>query len=486
MPLLRQTKASGLEAGGLDERKHMKKKLYVVVFLVCSLLPFAGMAFATTRETTENREMAAWPDSMVNGNVNLHYLNELGNYFEDHFAFRNWLVSIDSMIMCNMFKTSPNKTVVCGEKGWFYYTNTVNDYLGQRLMTKRELNNIAHNISLMQYYAEEEEADFLFTVAPNKNSLYGDNMPYYLSKKVSTQKNIDNLVPYLEEYEVNYLDLFQPFRDAEETLYLKRDSHWNNKGAAIAYHTILDRLGIKHMDVLERPYRISHDYVGDLNKMLFPRLAVPEDNNNYAIDKKWEFTEGKSVEDGYSATDNENGHGSLLMYRDSFGYTLLPLMANTFEEAVFVNEYPYAFGEEMEAAQPETVIVERVERELWEYLTDPPVMSALEVEETVAEEVEDDQGNASVTVRQDDENPSYWNLSGHIPLQYVKDDTIIYITIDDGKEIHTYEAYGINDTDFKMYLEGNELPDSKVEITVFSDEIPVCKRTVDISTLDWE
>lgn len=39
----------------------MKYKLYIVIFMVMCILPFAGMAVAKTETTTENRTMAAFP-----------------------------------------------------------------------------------------------------------------------------------------------------------------------------------------------------------------------------------------------------------------------------------------------------------------------------------------------------------------------------------------------------------------------------------------
>lgn len=84
----------------------MKYKLYIVIFMVMCILPFAGMAVAKTETTTENRTMAAFPSFMEEGKWNVNYLQDLGAYFEDHYAFRNLLVSVDSQIQAKLFKTS--------------------------------------------------------------------------------------------------------------------------------------------------------------------------------------------------------------------------------------------------------------------------------------------------------------------------------------------------------------------------------------------
>ncbi len=85
-------------------------------------------------------------------------------------------------------------------------------------MSDRALFNVARSLSMMQEYAERQGADFLFTIAPNKNSLYGEHMPYYDSLKVSDEKNMDRIVPWLEKEGVHYAALSQVFAEQEEVL----------------------------------------------------------------------------------------------------------------------------------------------------------------------------------------------------------------------------------------------------------------------------
>ena len=56
-----------------------------------------------------------------------------------------------------------------------------------------------------------------FTVAPNKNSLYGENMPYYDSLKVSSDKNLVNLQKYLRQDQVSYGDLYETLSERERS-----------------------------------------------------------------------------------------------------------------------------------------------------------------------------------------------------------------------------------------------------------------------------
>ena len=82
------------------------------------------------------------------------------------------------------------------------------DYLGQSALTDRALDNIAHNLGIIRGYAESHGARFVFTIAPNKNTLYPGAMPYYYIR--STQPgNAERLKERLAEEGVRYVNLFE-------------------------------------------------------------------------------------------------------------------------------------------------------------------------------------------------------------------------------------------------------------------------------------
>ena len=161
--------------------------------------------------------------------------------------------------------------------------------------------------------------------------------------------------------------MFSLFKNQKEVLYLKRDSHWNNKGAVLAYNAILGQAGIEHEDYRDIwAVRLKTEY-GDLGRMLYPVTAEPE--WNYFYEKKHMFsyvTDTKSVEEAWIETENSQGSGNLLMFRDSFGNTLLPLMADTFSKGYFSKGVPQNIAGYMEMYNPDVVVFEKVERNIKE------------------------------------------------------------------------------------------------------------------------
>lgn len=451
--------------------KKSEKILFVAACMVMCLLPFAGMALAPTNHTTENREMAELPELMTEDSVNEEFLEQLGLYFEDHFAFRNVLVMADSVIQSKVFGVSNMDTVIAGKNGWLYYTATLDDYQGRQTLSKRGIWNAVHNLSLTQRYVEDNGADFLVTVAPNKNSLYGENMPYYYKNNISDTKNMDLFKAALLEWQVSYVDLFEPFESQKETLYLKRDSHWNQKGAVLAYNTMMDFLMLEH-DTYETVSNIrTKTEYGDLNKMLYPVLAFPEWNYSYQKEQNYSYaTDTESVEDAWVETVNREGNGSLLMFRDSFGNTLLPLMADTFQNAYFSKAVPYDLEKYMESYQPETVIIEKVERNIDGFAKEPPVMTGLEAGElSVAKTVTT---KTTLEMEKSEYNRDYWQITGCIDKKYVSEDMSVYVKLTNGEYSKNYEAFTISDEDsdwgYLLYLAKDEVLPGKMEVSILT------------------
>lgn len=469
--------------------KRTGNTIYIILCLLLCLLPFIGMTFAATNTTTENRAMAELPKLIENDKWNQKYLQELGVYFEDHFAFRPVLVTADSIIQSRVFQVSNMDTVIVGSKGWLYYTSTLKDYLGEQTLSEKGIWNAAHNLSLMQQSVEARGADFLLTVAPNKNSLYGENMPYYDSKKISDANNMALLKTQLGKWSIPYADLFAAFEREKEVLYLKRDSHWNRKGAVLAYDTMLDYLKLEH-ETYEtvNGIRTKEEY-GDLDKMLYPLRLEPEWNYTYQKEYTYEYvTDTESVEDAWIQTENINGTGSLLMFRDSFGNTLLPLMADTFENAWFAKSVPYNLEEYLDTCHPEYVIIEKVERNVDDFALEPPIVTGPLI--TLDKEIEMTEADVTLALQESEYDTAYWEIRGTVP-DTLPMETRIYIQITQNGQTAVYEAFTISDevTDYGylLYAAKDCLASGKVQIDVLTeaDGILQCVKTCvfDISQL---
>ena len=170
-----------------------------------------------TDVTTEKKELSKFPSIKKEESINIRYLPELGDYFTEHFAYRQELVSLNSSLYTNLFNVSNTDNVIAGRNNWLYYKDSLNDYIGKDIMSDRAIFNVINNIAIMQQYVQNKNKEFIFTIVPNKNSLYYENMPYYY-KKVSNDNNLSNLNKEIKRQNINYVDLKSIFEKNKNIL----------------------------------------------------------------------------------------------------------------------------------------------------------------------------------------------------------------------------------------------------------------------------
>lgn len=440
----------------------MKKTLYTVFICICIVLclaPFAGMLFYKQPTNAGNEIKAEKPAVLsADGKYNSDYLPELGKYFEENFAFRTQAITADNLIMCNLFGVSDTPTVISGKNGWMYYSSTLNDYLGRNCLSEAQAEAIVQNLYILRDYAETCGSDFLFTVAPNKNTLYPDNMPYYYLKDSTAVRNKDLLNKALKNSDINYCNLFDVFKAQNETLYLKTDSHWNNKGALLAYNTILDKLEKPHEDFSSANVLRKKDFRGDLSNMLYPASDETEYNFNYNTQQKFSYvSDTKSTEEPLIETKSDST-GSLYMYRDSFGNALVPFFATAFENATFTKSFPMILENDLTAGSADTVIFEIAERNIDWFLKMPPVVSSPEI--TVYDVQNGKARNTSLQLKECEYSPEYIEISGKLGYD-IREGSPVYIQIKrEGGDISTYRCFNsLNDkgeNGFLAYLKSED------------------------------
>ncbi len=430
------------------------KLIYCILFFAICLCPSLGMLVTKQETSSENRQLSEFPSPKTEeGKINVEWLSQAGDYFQEHFAFRNELVTGNALLHGRLLETSTADGVIQGKNGWLYYKDSLDDYLGQELLSDRSLFNIAHMLSMTQQALEEKGVNFLFTIAPNKNSLYGDNMPYYDKLKVSDQTNRENLESWLTTEKVAYADLYQALMEEDEVLYHARDSHWNNKGAALAADVLMDALGKDHDSYEGESYTVRRDYTGDLDTMLYPLASTADDEIYY--DKETTYATVEEIQSNFDpriTTVNPVKEGSLVMYRDSFGNALLPYMADAYANAYFSRGIPYQLMD-VETHSADTVIIERAERFLPEMSQFPPVLTAKEISLTEDQELQGSDGAIDVKIKPQGMTAQ---LSGRIKEGLLDTDSRIYLKVNGS----VYEAFpmdvkveeNLDDNGFCLYL----------------------------------
>ncbi len=332
--------------------------IFIAAILLLCLLPSVGMLALGPSEARANELAPKAPSLLDDGRLDPDFLSSAAAYADESFAFRQELITLWARVEA-LFGQSAEDGVILGSGGWLYYADELADYAGVELMTQREIFSAARNLALMAEYVEGLGADFVFTIAPNKSSLYPGQMPDY--PRSGAESNSERLAEALAAEGLDYVDLFALFSAREETLYFEHDSHWTSRGAALAADALNAALGVESSYAEGGAFEAS-PHTGDLFEMLYPAASDPEtDGAPVGLD----FSQGEGIRpDSITIDTVSDGEGCLLMFRDSFGELLYPFLADSWGSARFSRQSAY----DLRAAQElgaDAVAVEIVERNLY-------------------------------------------------------------------------------------------------------------------------
>lgn len=354
----------------------MKKPIWEIAFallalLICAVL-MLGMAAFGPSQAGANERLAGAPKLLVKEQLNPELLSDTADYLSDRFFLRQELITLRSRLMA-LLGSSAVEDVVLGRDGWLYYADTLEDYTGAAPLSEEALACAAENLALMQEYCRSLGARFLFVPVPNKNSLYPEAMPAYAP---AASRDLERFLPLLAEKGVPCVDLAALFAAREETLYFAHDSHWDARGAALGADAINTAFG-RPSGYFSGPFRAGNPHDGDLYAMLFPASADPETDWDYVPGLRYTRAGSDTRPDSITIRTTGEGSGVLLAFRDSFGNSLYPYLADSFAQACFsrATAYPLTQAAELGA---DFVLVELVERNLADLLENIPVMPAPE------------------------------------------------------------------------------------------------------------
>ena len=355
-------------------KKHLPYAAFAVLFFLLCLIPSLGMLLPQREGAAGGNQALSRSPSLRNaeGNWNSEYLSQIQDYAGDNFFLRQDMITAWSALNAKVLGSSITEDVVLGSDGWLYFADTLPDYAGLAPMTEREIFSAARNLALISEYCGSQGAEFLFTIAPNKNSLYPEHMPAVPRNDLPS--NAERLAESLAREGVGCLDLFSLFRGQAETLYFKTDSHWNGKGAALAADGVNEALG-RSSNYFDGPFTPEERHKGDLYDMLYPAGDGLESDLVYGETLDFSYDAPIRSAENLTIMTHGGGEGSLLMFRDSFGNNLYPYLADSFDASLFSRSMPYRL-DLVSQREADYVAAELVERNLRYLIQNVPVMPA--------------------------------------------------------------------------------------------------------------
>lgn len=437
-------------------------KVFVILFTLLLLIPAVSMPFFSGSPNTEKRSLARFPKLISgSGKLNDQFGDELSSWAGDHIGFRSVMINGNVWLQTQLLGRSPEESVILGKEGWLYYSDTLNDYLNIPTMSSRNAANVARTMALLQEHAESQGSEFVVALIPNKNSIYGEYMPAIFRNNVRDQQgNLELIQQAMAAEGVNFANVQQALeseastRTAGSSLYQHADSHWTYEGALLGYRTIFAKVLFPTDPFDGLTFRARSDWDADLSGMLYASKAEPAVQQYPDIDFTYEVTSDSARVDAIALeTHNEEGSGSVVIYRDSFLNTMQVFVAGSFENAFFSRSFPYDMTLADER-QPDVTVVEIVERNLGTLAQQAPLMEAPKTE---AEEV---RGSAHCLAAQEaaaiigDVSNGLIHFYGTIDPSLLGDEYRVFLQV---SEDEFYEAFPIYE---KALLEKSETASS--------------------------
>jgi hypothetical protein len=363
----------------------------VILFLAIIALPLAANLAGRdgADPAAENRELAAFPHLDLGWRSIPVFGNGLAAWFEDHFGFRSTLVKWYGESRLFVLGVSPSTTVVKGRDDWFFYADdkSIEDFANDPPMTPDAIENWRESLVRTRDWLRGRGIAYVFTVAPDKHVIYHEEMPPTIAR-VAAVSRTDQLLAVARDAGVAAVDARPALFDGKtgERLYQKTDTHWNDRGAFLAYRKIIEAVRMQNpavppawpradfdADARETPGMDLAGMMGLTRALRETDLVLVPRRPRAAVVVEPAGAEA-TAEEGRLVT--EIAHSRLpraLIVRDSFTSRLVPFLSEHFSRAVYLWQNDF-LPEDVEKERPDVVIQEIVGRHLYNFIPSPELV----------------------------------------------------------------------------------------------------------------
>lgn len=365
-----------------------------IVFFTCVIaLMFVPIMKIDNKEISqqENRTLAQYkPFIKAKGGFNFEYGRDFETWFNDHFNFREVLISLNSKLNLFLNRKLQSQTAMQGKENWLFTTrwNSVAMFQNKNLFTDEELVLIKDKMQALQKWSQKHNIKFYIMLIPDKESIYGEYYPDGYKKEGDTSR-LQQVTKYLQENtNIKIMSIYEPLMAAKNkyTVFYKTGTHWNLRGAFIGYQAMMKTLRQNFPDLKmlkESDFRIFDKVEADIDIAsalgvnaydTFPKedltyevfeVKNPRTKQNYQmINKK------KRIEEYSYQSDNKNLKRKAVFLADSQFLRMNWYVAESFSQMkhIYVGygrmyDFPFISSSIIEFA-PDIFVLETGERML--------------------------------------------------------------------------------------------------------------------------
>jgi hypothetical protein len=354
----------------------------VALFLLIIALPLASNLSGRDGADphAEKRELAAFPTVEPTLASITSFGKGLTRWFDDHFGFRSTFVRWYGQTRLFWLGVSPSSSVIVGRDRWLFYADdsALDDYVSAAPFTTEDLEAWRGVLEDTARWLSARNVAFVFTVAPDKHAVYPEHMPVSVHPMTGVTRGGQLLAHLQAHSHLSTVDLRRSlaFAKTRERIYQVTDTHWNDRGALVAYQELI--AAVRGAVPSVPPAWSRDDFVEveqvreglDLARMIGLKSVLRE-TDLLLIPKRPRVARvvepadvDPSAEEGRLVTEIP---GSTLpravVVRDSFASRLAPFLSEHFSRVVYLWQN-YVDVKTIEDERPAVVIQEIVGRHL--------------------------------------------------------------------------------------------------------------------------
>jgi len=365
-------------------------RFIVLVFVVIISLPLAANIAGVDGADpgAENRTLAPFPDLEPTVKSAASFPQRFSNWFDDHFGFRARLVRWYGETRLFGLGVSPTPSVVKGQDGWYFYgeDGSIDDYARVDPLTPAAQDNWREAVARTRDWLRQRDIPYVFFIAPDKYAVYPEMMPDTI-RVVNPVSRTDGLYEALAHSGVA-IDVRGALMNARtrERIFQKTDTHWNDRGALVAYQAIIE--AVRRQVPATPPAWTRDDFEEvtrevdgmDLAGMMGLTRVIREIDFTLAPKRP---RQARVVEPAGADPGAQEGRlvteipGSSLpravIFRDSFVSRLVPFLSEHFSRAVYLWQNDFD-ADVVTAEHADVVIQEIVGRHLYGFIPSPELV----------------------------------------------------------------------------------------------------------------
>ncbi len=361
-------------------------RLAIVGLVLC--LPIAIMSSPWLQSSTNSRAPAFPKWSWKVGDLR-RYPSRFEVEFNLALPSRVQVASLARRVYIDWLRVSPVTEVVLGTEGWLYYTGPVGERVLDRHVRGRDPLSQDELDRWRQFLLERARrfrsvgAKYALVIAPNKESIYPEHLPQWVGPRVGPTR-LDQLMAHLKSAaDVTVIDL-RPALIAEKkasVVYYRADTHWNTRGAYVAYREIARVLASDFPALAPKSWtslgpRASERTGLDMARMIALTPEPPE--ADFVIDHGAcgvahpvpipipAALQSRLTAPAYANRCDAPGSVDAVIFQDSFGTALAPILAESFRSTTIFpttagrnDTVGYGMPEKLKASLVVEILVER-------------------------------------------------------------------------------------------------------------------------------